>query len=161
MRCVSVNRLLVSRVVSRYWQLRDQLFLIPEQQPTGDTLERDSDSGPNQLLLPPSGSMAVSSLHTSSFQTAYTHTMRSEHEQRVIVLPKGLFPHVSCRIQRLTLQQYVKFQFNAQHDCYSGECVPSGHCFQHQGHEVTEHIVPVLVHADDAHFVINLHACSA
>ena len=84
--------------------------------------------------------------------------MRSEHERRVIVLPKGLFPHVSCRIQRLTLQQYVKFQFNAQRDCYSGGCMLSGCCFQHQGHEVTEHTVHVLVHADDAHVVINLHA---
>ncbi|KAF8489838.1 hypothetical protein JB92DRAFT_2629245, partial [Gautieria morchelliformis] len=52
----------------------------------------------------------------------------------------------------------VKFQFNAQHDCHSGECVLSGCPFQHQEREVTEHTVPVLVHAGDAHFIINLHA---
>ncbi|KAF8513305.1 hypothetical protein JB92DRAFT_2830448 [Gautieria morchelliformis] len=59
---------------------------------------------------------------------------------------------------RLTSWQHVKFQFNAQHDCHSGECILSECQFRHQEHEVTEHTVPVLVHADDAHFIINLHA---
>ncbi|KAF8524727.1 hypothetical protein JB92DRAFT_2703097 [Gautieria morchelliformis] len=66
---------------------------------------------------------------------------RSEHERHVTVLPK-----------------HVKFHFNAQHDCHSGECVLSGCRLRPQEREVTEHTVPVLAHADDAHFIINLHA---
>ncbi|KAF8505214.1 hypothetical protein JB92DRAFT_3084144 [Gautieria morchelliformis] len=66
---------------------------------------------------------------------------RSEHERHVIMLPK-----------------HVKFHFNAQHDCHSDECVLSGCRLRPQEREVTEHTVPVLAHADDAHFIINLHA---
>ncbi|KAF8497317.1 hypothetical protein JB92DRAFT_3084667 [Gautieria morchelliformis] len=75
---------------------------------------------------------------------------RSEHEQRAIVQPKDRSLVYFLEPHRLTSRQH--------HDCHSGECTLSGCQFRHQEREVTEHTVPVLVHADDAHFIINLHA---
>lgn len=51
----------------------------------------------------------------------------------------------------------VLFKFLAQHNCWKGKCLPTGSHSEKQEHQDTEQLVQLIDHADDDHFVINIH----
>ena len=83
--------------------------------------------------------------------------VRTSH-QYIVVKGEVCLTHLTSRIvTRLMYLQNIRFIFNAQHHCKSGNCKIHGRT-QIQEREPTTQTIPYMEHADDDKFLVNMHA---
>jgi len=55
--------------------------------------------------------------------------------------------------------QDILFPFNAQHDCYHGQCpIVEGDCTEQQERHTTSRRLKSVQHTDDSRYLLNMHA---
>lgn len=78
--------------------------------------------------------------------------------QYVVAKAKVCSTHLtSCMLTKLRYSQDIRFIFNAQHHCKSGNCKIRSRT-ETQERQQTTRTVPYMDHADDNKFLINMHA---
>jgi len=83
--------------------------------------------------------------------------IRTSH-QNVVVKAEVCLTHLISRMAtRLMCLQNIRFIFNAQHHCKSGNCKIRSQT-QIQEREQTTQTIPYMEHADDDKFLVNMHA---